>query len=166
MVGMVCGGPSGKGNLGAGSPHIQGGLWPFRYRIKPWLFSLLQGTLRLVLLAYERVLSIAVLQYCRSLDSWEQALERVHLYSLPKSWGHQIYGPANHCFIGSSPNCSHLLVKSWVNQRSYTFRARRNLRPALSVYKQKCNWQKKMQLWEVVAFPGPPSQDTSLIFII
>ena len=64
----------------------------------------------LVLLVYECVFSIAVLQYCRGLDSWEQSLGRVQLASVPKSWGHYVYGPANHCFIGSSPKCSHLLA--------------------------------------------------------
>lgn len=26
-----------------------------------------------------------------------------------RAWGCYIYGPASHCFIGFSPNCSHLL---------------------------------------------------------
>lgn len=30
--------------------------------------------------------------------------------SLPKSWGCYVYGPANHYFIGFSPNCSLLLA--------------------------------------------------------
>lgn len=62
------------------------------------------------LLAYGRVLTVAVLLLLQKSELSGASLTERSLVSLPKSWGRYIYGPANHCFIGFSLNCSHLLA--------------------------------------------------------